>query len=142
MAAFNALVKRYFDQRGLKYRESEKGFLSVTFNADNINEVTVLLDIDDENGKAELLCFSIGQFQQDKFAQGLIACNTCNAKYRWVKFYMDDDNDVCARSDAMRMSQAIAIAMPAPKAGPLIAAITGFFTLYSRRTISAVESTS
>ena len=28
-------------------------------------------------------------------------CYTCNAKYRWVKFYIDDDNDICVRSDAI-----------------------------------------
>ena len=101
MAQLKELVKEYFDQKGLKYREHEKGFLTVDFSVDNIKDLTIIVDFDDDNMKAELVSFSIGEFDQEKFAQGLIVCNACNAKFRWTKFYIDDDNHICVRADAI-----------------------------------------
>jgi len=101
MAAYKALIKNYFDQKGTKYRELDNGLLSVSYNADNTSDITIILSVDEDEGKVEFFSFSIGQFKQEQFAQGLIACNDCNAKYRWVKFYINDDNRICVRSDAI-----------------------------------------
>ena len=101
MAQIKELVKSYFDQKGLKYTQHEKGFITVDYSLSNIKSLTILLSIDEEDAKVELFSNSIGKFEQDKFAQGLLACNTCNTQYRWVKFYIDDDNEVCIRADAI-----------------------------------------
>ena len=37
---------------------------------------------------------------RNMLAKGLITCNELNAKYRWVKFYLDKDKDVCVSLDA------------------------------------------
>ena len=102
MADFKALVKNHFDQKGLKYRDSDRGFLTVGFSGKNTNEISIIIDFDDDgDGKAAFICFSIGKFEQEQYAKGLVACNTCNSQYRWVKFCIDDDNRIVVRSDAI-----------------------------------------
>ena len=101
MAQLKELVKSYFDQNGLKYQQHEKGFLTIGFTLNNIKDLSIILSFDDDNKRAELVSFSIGEFGQEKYAQGLIACNACNTKYRWSKFYIDDNNHICVRSDAI-----------------------------------------
>ncbi len=105
MATYRALVKNYLDQRGVKYREPNDHVITVTYTGEKLNEITVIINFDDEEGKAEFYNINIGQFTQEQFAKGLIACNTCNAKYRWVKFYIEDDNHICVRSDAILDTQ-------------------------------------
>ena len=34
-------------------------------------------------------------------AQALITCNRCNKRFRWVKFYIDDDNDLIVEADGI-----------------------------------------
>ena len=101
MAVYITLVKNYLDQKGIKYRESRENTLNVIYTGEKLNEISIFIDIDEEDGKAEFVCFSIGQFGQEQFAKGLIACNTCNSQYRWVKFFIDDENHICVRSDAI-----------------------------------------
>ena len=101
MASYKALVKNYLDTQQIKYREPKDEMLNVSYSADNLSEISIFIDFDEEEGKAEFVCFSIGKFDQDQYAKGLIACNSCNSKFRWVKFYIDDDNHIAVRADAI-----------------------------------------
>ena len=102
MADYKSLVKHYFDQKGLKYTDSGDSFLSIDFGGKDLSQITIFIDFDAAGeGKAEFISFSIGTFDKDKYAQALVACNTCNSTYRWVKFYINDKNDICVRSDAI-----------------------------------------
>lgn len=38
---------------------------------------------------------------EDKYADVLMVCNGMNAKYKWVKFYIDSDNDITLQDDAI-----------------------------------------
>ena len=101
MADFKPLVKKYLDEKGIKYKEEENGLLTIYYSAENLNDIKVMIHVDPDEGKAEFVCYSIGRFADDLFAKGLMACNACNSQYRWVKFYLDDDNDVTVRADAI-----------------------------------------
>lgn len=37
----------------------------------------------------------------DKYADVLLVCNSLNAQYKWVKFYIDKDNDIAFEDDAI-----------------------------------------
>ena len=101
MADRKALVKHYFDEKGLNYREPDENVLSVGFHMEKIDEVKVYIVLDPDEPKAAIYSLSIGRFDQDKFAQALVACNECNAKFRWVKFSVDNDGDIRVISDAI-----------------------------------------
>ena len=38
---------------------------------------------------------------EDKVADAIFVCNTLNAEYKWVTFYVDRDNDVIFHDDAI-----------------------------------------
>ena len=38
---------------------------------------------------------------EEKFADLLIVCNELNTEYRWLKFYVDTDNDLMVEDDAI-----------------------------------------
>ncbi|MBR4869449.1 MAG: YbjN domain-containing protein [Oscillospiraceae bacterium] len=38
---------------------------------------------------------------KDKTVDTIIACNSLNVQYKWVTFYVDDDNDVVLHLDAI-----------------------------------------
>jgi hypothetical protein len=101
MASYKDLVKNHFDTKGIKYLEPKDDVLIVPYSADNLNEMKVIIDFDSDEGKAEFVCLDIGQFADDQFAKGLIACNTCNTKFRWTKFYIDEEGHVLVRADAI-----------------------------------------
>ena len=37
----------------------------------------------------------------DNIAQAILLCNTLNTKYKWVTFYVDEDNDLMLHDDAI-----------------------------------------
>ena len=37
----------------------------------------------------------------EKIADMLVLCNALNAKYKWLKFYIDKDNDIMVEDDAI-----------------------------------------
>lgn len=37
----------------------------------------------------------------DKYADVLLVCNALNAQFKWVKFYIDKDNDIALEDDAL-----------------------------------------
>ena len=60
-----------------------------------------------ESCRAWIKCYDLGHFEGDKYAAGLLACNNANKQYRWVRFYMDGDNDVVAAMDAIVSSETV-----------------------------------
>lgn len=46
-------------------------------------------------------CFDLVQVPEDKFADVLFACNKLNSQFKFMTFYVDEDNQVCISSDAL-----------------------------------------
>lgn len=101
MSLYMDKVKAYLDQEGIIYKDGNEDVLSVTYSGEQLSEIRILIAFDTEDAKAEFSCFSIGKFDEEQFPKGLIACNSCNARYRWAKFYIDDENYVGVRADAI-----------------------------------------
>ncbi|SCW45668.1 Putative sensory transduction regulator [Ruminococcaceae bacterium YRB3002] len=38
---------------------------------------------------------------EDKYGQAVLMCNLLNAQYRWVKFYVSEENDFIVEADAI-----------------------------------------
>ena len=101
MTRYKALSKAYLDQKGVKYREPKDELLAVTYKGNNMSEITIIIDFQNEGNRAQFVCFSFRTFDKNQFAKGLIACNACNTKYRWVKYYINDSNQVVVQADAI-----------------------------------------
>ena len=101
MANYKALFLNYLDSKGIKYDDRDDFHVVVTYSGDNIRGMRIHVSFDkDGDGIIQMYAWDIGRFDGDKYAKGLITCNELNAKYRWVKFYLDKDKDVCVSMDA------------------------------------------
>ena len=60
-----------------------------------------------DNGEYFSLYLSYEQIPEDKYADVLILCNELNSTYKWVKFYIDKENNFCLDNDAI-LSEATA----------------------------------
>lgn len=102
MARYAALFKNFLDMRGIRYNETSDGVISIIYNTENAKSVKVLAGFDDnDQNRVTFITFAIGEFPKEQFAKALVTCNSLNNQYRWVKFYVDDDNCVTVSSDAI-----------------------------------------
>ncbi len=92
---------RYMDDNGIKYTDRSEHVVRVSYSGDNMRSIPVNVFFDEDGDNiVQLCCYEIARFKGDRIANGLIVCNALNQKYRWVKFYLDSDNDVRAELDA------------------------------------------
>lgn len=54
-----------------------------------------------DDGEYLSLYYCLENVPEDKLADILIVCNELNSKYKWVKFYIDSDNDIMLEDDAI-----------------------------------------
>lgn len=101
MANYKNLFMRHMDREGVKYTEMDDHVVKVVYTGDNLKTIPIFVFFD-ENGEPliSVKCWEIANFKNEKMAGGMIACNELNKRYRWVKFFLDDDSDVIAQIDA------------------------------------------
>ncbi len=54
-----------------------------------------------EKGESLLTRCVVESVPEDKTIDVMVACNQLNYRFRWVKFYLDSDNDFCIQNDAI-----------------------------------------
>ena len=102
MSVYASRFKSFLDRKGIRYREGDDEVISITYNTDNAQSVEVLAAFDDDGkNRVTFISFAIGEFPQAQFAKALVTCNAMNRKYRWVKFYINDNNCITVSSDAI-----------------------------------------
>ncbi|MCD8085328.1 MAG: YbjN domain-containing protein [Clostridiales bacterium] len=63
--------------------------------------IDVLVAFEDNCKYAALRCFRIARAPEARLGQVLLTCNDLNKYYKWVKFYLDDDDTVTGEIDAI-----------------------------------------
>ena len=102
MANYKETYLRYMDSKGIKYTDLGENLVRVSYSCSNIKSVPVIVVFDkDGENLVQFVCTEVAAFKDDKLAPGLVVCNAMNAKYRWVKFYLDSDQDVRVEADAL-----------------------------------------
>ena len=99
MADYAALFKHHLNDKGIKYRELKPGILSVSYTGKKLKSVEVLVGFNDNDNHVTYKCFSVGDFPKDLYEKALAVCNKANKKYRWVKFFIDDENTITVSGD-------------------------------------------
>ena len=93
---------RAMDREGIKYREVDDVCVQVNYSAKNTNTVEIKVIFSKEGaGVVALRCWSFGNVKEEKRTAVMEVCNRLNKKYRWVKFYLDNDSDVTVAADAV-----------------------------------------
>ncbi len=100
MANYKQQFMTYMDRQGIKYTDVSDYVVRVSYSGDNMETIATYIFFDEDgDDMVQVACSSIANFK-DSMAAGLVACNTMNAKYRWVKFYLDKDCDLECTIDA------------------------------------------
>ena len=105
MVTYKQLCMEYMRREKIRYEDVREFVLKVTYTGANVSTISIYLYFD-EDGEANvaLKSWNIVNFA-GRVDEAVALCNTLNAKYRWVKFYVDEDADVVAELDALVSEQ-------------------------------------
>ena len=69
----------------------------------DLNETTISVRavFDDDGHTVAIRCFRLARAKDDRFVNILKTCNELNNRFRWVKFTIDDDNDINMEIDCI-----------------------------------------
>lgn len=99
-------VGRTLAERGLNFEHVdmyEQPMIAMNFGGGDFSfthiGINVIFDQDGES--AQILSSPIASVPAEKTSKLLLTLNECNCKFRWVKFYLDEDNDIIADGDVL-----------------------------------------
>lgn len=103
-ATTNAFIQA-LDQRGTKYTtrtmDNGKDLVKVVYRGENADSITVNLVFNADCEDVAVRSFSICKIPETKIPAIMLKLNDLNARFRWLKFYMDSDNEITAEMDAV-----------------------------------------
>ena len=94
----------YLDQKNVRYSILRSDVVRVSYTGDNCPSIAVHLIFSNDGRDVSLRCYSIAKIKKEDAKQylgALFACSELNKTYRWVKFYLDNDNELTAEDDAV-----------------------------------------
>lgn len=99
-------IKAHFDAKEIRYdyyepNESRNEAIRVSFGAKNKDSISLLLFIDEDGNSINVKSFSVAKVPENKLMDMYVCLNDLNNQYRWVKFYVDSDNEVTVSGDAI-----------------------------------------
>ena len=77
--------------RGLKWTEPDARTLQIRYDIGDDGQIDIVLGFHERAPLAQLECLPIACFDGD-MDQGLALCNWLNSRYRWVRFYLDEQD--------------------------------------------------
>jgi len=97
------MVCTYLDSKGVRYSPNEeKSTIKTGFKAENKQGIELLLIFDDNNESMAIRSFDYVSFPANKIDTMYKVCSQMNKQFRWVKFYVDEnDNTVTLSEDAV-----------------------------------------
>lgn len=81
----------------------EKPMIVLSFGGGDYSytHVVIHLIFDEDGESAQVQTSPIANVPVEKTSKMLLTLNECNHKFRWVKFYLDEDNDIIADADVI-----------------------------------------
>lgn len=98
------VVKAYIESKGFNCQamEGRENVLWSSGSGDNIQNVRVIMNFTDEGGYVSLRSYNLCKFDDSKKADMYKVCSELNARFKWVKFYVDEsDNTITCQDDAI-----------------------------------------
>jgi len=101
MSIYKQSFVQYMDANGIKYTECDDRTVKIVYGGDYLRSISVYVFFDKED--KPLVEFKCGNFASFNGFEdvGMDVCNSLNAQYRWVKFYIDKNSDVIADADCI-----------------------------------------
>ena len=100
-SARDAFVRK-LDEEKIKYDlHNEKPIIYIGYKGDNFESLTFTFIFDDDGLSFALRVFSIEKFSEEQLYDAYEFCNKMCYAYRWMRFYVDSDNEFTAALDAV-----------------------------------------
>ena len=103
MATYKEAFVEFLQKENLKYQDIDERAIRISWDAENIAsglDILVIFDKDNHNG-VHFMCGGFCKAPENKLSALLMACNAANKQYRWIKFYIGDNQDIMAEDDAI-----------------------------------------
>jgi len=91
----------YMDKKETRYTVLDDRKVRVGFRGKNMPSISALFIFGNDGRDVAIRYFSIAKVPDDKISDACVVCSKLNAKYRWIKFYIDKDNEITAEDDAV-----------------------------------------
>ncbi len=75
--------------------------VTCSYNGDNFKSLKFVFIFDDDGESVAIRVWSIEEFTAAQLSDAYEFCNRMNDDYRWLCFYIDSDNELTARVDAI-----------------------------------------
>lgn len=98
------VVKSYWDSKGVKseFRGDDNEAISVKYSGENMDTISLVFIFGSDNADVSIKAYSICSFNDEQKNKMYEVCSKLNARFRWAKFYVDeDDKDITAETDAV-----------------------------------------
>ena len=93
---------QFLAAKGVKYIDHDERVVELRYGAENITSLRILVFFDRNNENAvHFVGTDICTFKDEKIPAALVTCNQLNGKFRWIKFYIDEDQEMRAEADAV-----------------------------------------
>ena len=102
MATCLESTKKFFDEKGFRYedRKDGKAIRLGIGGLKNLEGIRVSVIFDDNDRTVAVRSYELCKIPEAKLDKLHELCSDLNAKYRWVKFYVDsEDNTITIESD-------------------------------------------
>ena len=97
------------DREKLIYtKDEEKKKVTLSYNGDNFKSLKFVFLFDDDGESVAIRVWSIEEFTAAQLSDACEFCNRMNNDYRWLTFYIDIDNELTARVDAILSQPSVA----------------------------------
>ncbi len=103
MATYKEAFVSFLQKEDLKFQDIDERAVRISWEAQNIAaglDILVIFDKENHNG-VHFMCTGFCKAPDDKLGALLVACNTANKQYRWIKFYIGDKHEIFAEDDAV-----------------------------------------
>ena len=75
--------------------------VKIVYTGKHGNDLSFIFFFDSDGGSVNVKVFSICKAEEEKIMNMYVVLNEINNEYRWIKVYLDDDNEVTASGDAI-----------------------------------------
>jgi len=104
MPEMNTAIKMftdYMDKKDVHYTVEDEDRVRIVFNGKNMPSISLRFIFGDDGRDVAIRVFSIAKVPDNKIKDTCVVCSKLNSRFRWIKFYLDRDNEVTASDDAV-----------------------------------------
>lgn len=91
----------FLESNNIKYSVQDENCIRISYQLENLPQLAAVFFFSEECHDVSIHVFSIVKVASNKLIQAYKLCSELNAKWRWVKFYVDEDNELTAETDAV-----------------------------------------